>query len=91
MIISPEGAIISEMMDPEAEGIIYADIDTRLCAVAKSALDIAGQYSRGDVFAVTLNTSHREGFLIQNEPPSASRALGHRYSGLHITQAADHL
>ena len=42
-------------MDPKAEGLQIAEIDLAAIAVAKSAADPAGHYSRPDVFRLMFN------------------------------------
>ena len=40
---------------PVAMGILYADLDFSLIAIAKSAADPVGHYSRPDVFRLLFN------------------------------------
>jgi nitrilase len=62
-IFDPEGREISTKLDHDAEGILYAEIDTNKCMTAKSALDNVGHYARQDVFKVTLNMEARQAIL----------------------------
>lgn len=48
-IVAPSGSIISGPLDGE-EGLLYADIDLNNIVAAKRMFDVAGHYSRPDVF-----------------------------------------
>ncbi len=54
-IYGPEGSELATPLDDTAEGILYADLDPGLLAVAKSAADPVGHYSRPDVFQLLFN------------------------------------
>ncbi|MEM9170481.1 MAG: carbon-nitrogen hydrolase family protein [Pseudomonadota bacterium] len=58
-IIDPRGEIIAGPM--EGEGILYADGDLSVVRAAKAACDIAGHYSRPDVFEFDVDLSPRDG------------------------------
>lgn len=55
MIYGPDGSPLAEPLPEEAEGIVYADADLAMIAIAKSAADPAGHYSRPDVTRLLLN------------------------------------
>lgn len=54
-IYGPEGSQLAEPLAETEEGILYADLDFALLALAKSAYDPVGHYSRPDVFSLTFN------------------------------------
>ncbi|MGY1669715.1 carbon-nitrogen hydrolase family protein [Geodermatophilus sp. SYSU D00710] len=54
-IYGPEGTELAEPLPEDAEGILYADLDPALIAIAKSAADPVGHYSRPDVFRLLFN------------------------------------
>ncbi len=54
MIFGPDGAPLCEPLPEDAEGILYADADPAMIAIAKSAADPAGHYSRPDVTRLLL-------------------------------------
>ena len=56
-IFGPDGSQISANLDPGQEGLVYADIDLSLIALARAAADPAGHYSRPDVVQVLLDRS----------------------------------
>ncbi|MBI5132004.1 MAG: carbon-nitrogen hydrolase family protein [Rhodopseudomonas palustris] len=55
MILGPDGSSLADKLPPEAEGILYADIDLGMIGVAKNAADPAGHYSRPDVTRLLFN------------------------------------
>ncbi len=58
IVIAPGGEIIAGPMRKEA-GILYCDIDREKVSVAKRTLDVAGHYSRPDIFTLSVNTQHQ--------------------------------
>lgn len=54
-IYGPEGTMLAEPLAEDEEGILYADCDPALQAIAKSAADPTGHYSRPDVTRLLLN------------------------------------
>jgi aliphatic nitrilase len=56
MIFGPDGRPLCAPLPEDAEGILYADVDLDMIAIAKSAADPAGHYSRPDVTRLLLNT-----------------------------------
>ena len=66
VIYGPDGARIGDKLAPDAEGIIYADIDLGMISVAKAAADPAGHYARPDVTRLLFNNrpAHRVEMLV---------------------------
>jgi nitrilase len=56
VIFGPDGAPLCDKLAPDAEGLLYAQVDFSAIAVAKAAADPAGHYSRPDVTRLLLNT-----------------------------------
>jgi nitrilase len=54
-VIAPGGEIVAGPMRRE-KGILYAEVDTDRVAISKRALDVAGHYSRPDVFTLHVDT-----------------------------------
>src|SRR5699024_6328724 len=54
-IIGPEGSQLAEPLGETEEGILIADLDPALRAIAKSAADPVGHYSRPDVLRLQFN------------------------------------
>lgn len=54
-IYGPEGSPLAESLPEDEEGILYADLDPALIAIAKSAADPVGHYSRPDVLRLLVN------------------------------------
>lgn len=55
VVVAPGGEIISGPMREE-KGLLFAEIDPDRVAESKRALDVAGHYSRPDVFTLNINT-----------------------------------
>ncbi len=55
MIYGPDGRPLANKLDPEADGLVIAEIDLDAIALAKSAADPVGHYSRPDVTRLLLN------------------------------------
>lgn len=54
-IYGPEGSELAEPLGETEEGLLFADLDFSLIAIAKSAADPVGHYSRPDVFRLQVN------------------------------------
>lgn len=54
-IFGPEGSPLGEDLPETAEGLVVADLDFSLIAIAKSAADPVGHYSRPDVMRLLIN------------------------------------
>jgi nitrilase len=54
-IFAPDGHEIAERLAPDAEGLLYADLDLGMISLAKAAADPTGHYSRPDVTRLLLN------------------------------------
>jgi nitrilase len=83
-IFAPDGQVMHEPLAPDAEGIVYADLDLGMISLAKAAADPAGHYARPDVTRLLLNKTPGDrvvpfaapGVEIEGElpPVSATRA-----------------
>jgi aliphatic nitrilase len=58
-VYGPDGAQLSEGLPEDQEGLVYAEIDLDMIAIAKNAFDPAGHYSRGDVTRLLLDPRRR--------------------------------
>jgi nitrilase len=65
-VVNPKGQIIAGPICDKEE-IIYADIDRTLIPAAKWILDVAGHYSRPDVFSCRLNRRPNPILITENE------------------------
>ncbi len=83
VIYGPDGAPLCDRLAPDAEGILYADIDLGAISVAKAAADPAGHYSRPDVTRLLLNP--RGAAPVELIPPLADRVLVEK----PVVEAAD--
>lgn len=70
MIWGPDGRPLTEPRDPLWEGLIYAELDPSLIAVAKSGLDPVGHYSRPDVTRLLLDREPRRVVVTVDGAPS---------------------
>lgn len=59
MIFGPDGKALVEPLADDVEGILYADLDTHMITIAKTATDPVGHYARPDVVSLNLNRTKR--------------------------------
>ncbi|MBL0925590.1 MAG: carbon-nitrogen hydrolase family protein [Sphingomonadaceae bacterium] len=59
MIFGPDGAPLAEYLAPDQEGLVKAEIDLSMIALAKAAADPAGHYARSDVTRLLFNSERR--------------------------------
>jgi nitrilase len=59
MIYGPDGKPLCEPLPEDQEGILYADLDPAMIAIAKAAADPAGHYSRADAVRLVVNREKR--------------------------------
>lgn len=58
VVIAPGGEIVAGPMNQEI-GILYHQLDREKVSIAKRALDVAGHYSRPDIFQLHVNTEQQ--------------------------------
>ena len=66
IVVSPSGEIVSGPLSKE-KGYIILNIDVELAASSKRALDVAGHYSRPDVFKLHVDKSRQSPVHFTNE------------------------
>jgi len=66
LVVSPSGEIVSGPLSKE-KGYIILDIDVELAASSKRALDVAGHYSRPDVFKLEVDKSRQSPTYFKNK------------------------
>ena len=66
VVIAPGGEIIAGPMREEA-GIMYCDIDLEKVTQARRALDVAGHYSRPDIFTLHVNTKAQAPVVFEDQ------------------------
>lgn len=59
MIYGPDGKPLCAPLVEDQEGILYADLDPAMIAIAKAAADPAGHYSRPDAVRLVVNRERR--------------------------------
>jgi len=76
-IFGPDTTLLSEVLPPDQEGIVYADIDLAFIDVANYFFDPVGHYSRPDVFDVTIDRRHKPAFreVVGHDAPVQYPAL----------------
>jgi len=58
VVIKPDGSVAAGPLDREA-AILYAEIDVELARRARRSLDVAGHYSRPDIFSLSIDRRSR--------------------------------
>lgn len=65
-VYAPDGAMITELLAAEQEGLVFADLDLAAVAAAKAYADPVGHYSRPDVFEFHVDRTKREPAHLSN-------------------------
>ena len=66
LVVSPSGEIVAGPLNNE-KGNIIIDIDVEIASASKRALDVAGHYSRPDVFTLQIDKSRQSSIKFINE------------------------
>jgi len=66
VVIAPGGEIVAGPMHKES-GILYHETDRERAHIAKRALDVAGHYSRPDIFQLHVNTQVQSPCLFEDK------------------------
>jgi nitrilase len=64
-VIGPDGSTTAGPLRKEV-GLLYADIDTSAVGVARRSLDVAGHYSRPDIFELRVNTEPQRSIAFES-------------------------
>lgn len=65
-VIAPGGEIVAGPMREEQD-ILYAEVDLDRVAIARRAFDVAGHYSRPDIFTLHVNAEHQRPVVFDDE------------------------
>ena len=71
MIFGPDGKPLCVPLPEDQEGILYADLDPAMIAIAKAAADPAGHYSRPDAVRLVVNRERRRVMTEINAAPAS--------------------
>src|SRR5690606_37211422 len=75
-IFGPDSTLLSDVLPPEQEGIVYADIDLIAIEIANHYFDPVGHYSRPDIFEVTIDRRPKPAdHQITSQPPRSDPPL----------------
>jgi len=61
VVVAPGGKIVAGPMRKE-KGILFAEVDSKRVAISKRDLDVAGHYSRPDIFTLSVDTQPQSPF-----------------------------
>jgi nitrilase len=67
VVVAPGGAIVAGPLHEE-HGPLYADIEPARVAAAHRTLDVAGHYSRNDIFRLTIDRTVSQPVTYQPAP-----------------------
>jgi nitrilase len=70
-IYAPDGQLISQPLGEAEEGLVWAEIDLGMIALAKAAADPAGHYARPDVTRLLLDKTPRERVVMRERETAA--------------------
>jgi aliphatic nitrilase len=73
-IYAPDGQLISQPLPEGEEGLVFAEIDLGLIALAKAAADPAGHYSRPDVTRLLLDKTPGDRVVVRQRDAAAAVA-----------------
>ncbi len=73
VIVGPDGTMLSGPLF-EAEDILTAEIDLDALAAARRTLDVAGHYSRPDVFQLVVNRAPNPGISFREDETAGGRS-----------------
>jgi nitrilase len=59
VVVAPGGEVVAGPMHAE-QGILFADIEPARAAAARRTLDVAGHYSRPDIFQLEVDRGSRD-------------------------------
>ncbi len=65
IVIAPGGEIVAGPMREQA-GILYCDVDPEKVGIARRALDVAGHYSRPDIFQLRVDTRPQSSIIFDD-------------------------
>jgi len=65
VVVAPGGEIVAGPLNNE-KGILYCDIDVQKSALAKRTLDVAGHYSRSDIFSLAVNAKAQSSTVFED-------------------------
>ena len=81
MIFGPDGKKLVEPIPEDQEGILFAELDPAMIAIAKAAADPVGHYARPDVLSLVINRSKRH---VVHEAHDEPRELISERNGLPV-------
>ena len=74
-IYAPDGQLISQPLPEGEEGLVCAEIDLGMIALAKAAADPAGHYSRPDVTRLLLDKTPGDRVVVRQRDAAAASVL----------------
>jgi len=75
-IYAPDGQLMHEPLPENEEGLVYADIDLGMIALAKAAADPAGHYARPDVTRLVLDKTPGDRVVLRKRSESDGSRRG---------------
>ncbi|WP_130177733.1 carbon-nitrogen hydrolase family protein [Cryobacterium sp. SO1] len=88
-VYGPDGSPLTELLDADQEGLVFADLNLAAVAAAKAYADPVGHYARPDVFRLTVDRSARvPAHLTDAEPTAGSAAASAAFTDLPLASTS---
>ena len=85
-IYGPDGKKLTREVEPDWEGILYADCDFEQIRFAKTVADPVGHYSRPDLFQLVVDTRRKEHIIDRYGAGDRSETMLYKFEKLEVNR-----